>query len=149
MFSKYGIVTQIINYKFLDRFGAIFALNKLKIALHYVLLRKVELTQFDVKWAISPNRDYSENIRKYYILVFFLICFLYRYVINIYIGSMLSKYITKTHARLPQFYTRWVSSINVSIIILSIIITCISRNMEWSFKDCKCYSGITKGLESI
>ena len=72
MFSKYGIVPQIINYKSLDGFGAILALNKLKIALHYVLLRKVELTQFDVKWAISRKRGYSENVRKYHTLGFFL-----------------------------------------------------------------------------
>ena len=72
MFSKYGTVPQIINYKCWDGFGAILALNKLKIALHYVLLRKVELTQFDVKWAISRKRGYSENVRKYHTLGFSL-----------------------------------------------------------------------------
>ena len=72
MFPKYGIVTQIINYKCLEGFGAIFALNKLQIALHYILSRKVELTQFYVKWAISRKRGYSENVRKYHTLGFFL-----------------------------------------------------------------------------
>ena len=56
MFTKYGIVTQIINYKCLNGFGAIFALNKLQVAWHYVLLRKVDLTQFDVKLAISSKQ---------------------------------------------------------------------------------------------
>ena len=72
MFPKYGILTQIMNYKCLDGVGAISALNKQKIALYYVLLRKVELTQFDVKWAISRKRGYSENVRKYHTLGFFL-----------------------------------------------------------------------------
>ena len=70
MFPKYGIVMQIINYKCLDGFGAISALNNQKIALHYVLLTKVELTQFDVKWAISRKRGYSESVRKYHTLGF-------------------------------------------------------------------------------
>ena len=78
MFSKYEIVPQIINYKSLDGFSAILALNKLINTLHYVLLRKVELTQFDVKWAISRKRGYSENVRKYHTQDWvFLICSLY------------------------------------------------------------------------
>ena len=72
MLSKYGIVPQVINYKCLDGFGAILALNKLKIGLHYVLLRKVELTQFDVKWEITRKRGYSEDVIKYHTLGFFI-----------------------------------------------------------------------------
>ena len=82
LFSKYGILTQIIKYKCSDRFGAIVSQNKLKFAMHYVIRRKVELTQFDVKWAISRKRGYSQNVRKYHTLDFFLIYSLYRYVIK-------------------------------------------------------------------
>ena len=32
--------------------------------------RKVESTQFDVKWAISRKRGYSEDVRKYHTLGF-------------------------------------------------------------------------------
>ena len=72
LFSKYGVLTQIINYKFTDRFCDIVSQNKLKIALHYVLRTKVEFSQFDVKWAISRKRGYSEDVRKYHTLRFFL-----------------------------------------------------------------------------
>ena len=73
LFSKYGILTQIIKYKWSDRFGAIVSQNKLKMALHYVLQRKVEFeVQFDVKWAISRKRGYSEDVGNYHTLGFFL-----------------------------------------------------------------------------
>ena len=72
LLSNYGILTQIIKYKCSDLFGAIVSQNKLKIALHYVLRKKIELTQFDVKWAISRKQGYSENVRNYYTLGFFL-----------------------------------------------------------------------------
>ena len=52
----------------LYKFVAIFALNKLTNTLHYMLLREVDVTQFDVKWAISRKRGHSENIRIYYTL---------------------------------------------------------------------------------
>ena len=81
--SKYGILTQTTKYKCSDRFGVIVSQNKL---IKCFALR-VELTQFDVKWAISRKRGYSENVRKYYTLGFFFytyLCSLYRYVIQIY-----------------------------------------------------------------
>ena len=84
LFSKYGILTQIIKYTCSDRFGAIVSQNNLKNALHCVLRRKAELTQFYVRWMISRKRGYSENVRKYYTIGFFLYVLYYMYVLKIY-----------------------------------------------------------------
>ena len=43
-------------------------------SIFFILLttQNVKLTQFDVKWAISRKRGYSEDVRKYHTLGFFL-----------------------------------------------------------------------------
>ena len=39
---------------------------------HLLTTQNVKLTQFDVKWAISRKRGYSEYVRNYHTLAFFL-----------------------------------------------------------------------------
>ena len=66
------MVSQMIKHNCLHPNGAIFVIKYAQNCFFLLATQNVKLTRFDVKWAISRKRGYSENVRKYYTLGVFL-----------------------------------------------------------------------------